>query len=64
MPIHQAADQDRRGADHIAWLESGYNVSSWSWTSRRPDGLSGALAGRPVRRLVVCHWPMRGPVFG
>jgi NAD+ synthase len=29
MPIHQAADQDQRGADHIAWLQSKYaNVSS------------------------------------
>ena len=29
MPIHQAADQDERGADHIDWLQSEFdNVSS------------------------------------
>ena len=44
MPIHQAVDQDQRGADHIAWLEShARHVSSCvvDLTSSF-DGLSGA----------------------
>ena len=46
MPIHQAVDQDQRGADHIAWLESTHaHVSSCvvDLTSSF-DGLSEALA--------------------
>jgi len=45
MPIHQAVDQDQRGADHIAWLESTHaHVSSCvvDLTSSF-DGLSEAL---------------------
>ena len=55
MPIHQAVDQDQRGADHIAWLESTHaHVSSCvvDLTSSF-DGLSEALeaSGRwPVWR--------------
>ena len=47
MPIHQAEDQDRRGAEHIAWLERECdNVTSLvvDLTSSF-DGLSAALAG-------------------
>ena len=46
MPIHQAADQDQRGADHIAWLESqhGHVTSCVVDLSASFDGLSEALA--------------------
>ena len=47
MPIHQAEDQDRRGADHMTWLEREFdNVTSLvvDLTSSF-DGLSEALAG-------------------
>ncbi len=46
MPIHQAADQDLRGAEHIAWLTSEFeNVTSMvvDLTSSF-DGLSEALS--------------------
>lgn len=46
MPIHQAVDQDQRGADHIAWLEAEFeNVQSLT-VDLTPsfDGLSEALA--------------------
>ena len=47
MPIHQAADQDRRGADHIAWLESEFDNVSSLVVDLTPSfaGLFGALAG-------------------
>jgi len=47
MPIHQAADQDQRGADHIAWLESEFDHVSSLVVDLTPsfDGLSDALAG-------------------
>ena len=46
MPIHQAADQDERGAHHIAWLEEHHeNVSSLEVNLTSPfDGLSLALS--------------------
>ena len=47
MPIHQAVDQDRRGADHIAWLESQHDNVSSIVVDLTPsfDGLSDALTG-------------------
>ena len=47
MPIHQAADQDQRGADHIAWLTSEYDNVSSLVVDLTPsfDGLSDALEG-------------------
>ena len=47
MPIHQAVDQDRRGADHIAWLTSEFDNVSSLVVDLTPsfDGLSDALAG-------------------
>ena len=47
MPIHQAADQDQRGAGHIAWLESEFENVSSLVVDLTPsfDGLSDALAG-------------------
>jgi NAD+ synthase len=46
MPIHQASDQDQRGADHIAWLASGFDNVSVLNVDLTPsfDGLSEALA--------------------
>jgi NAD+ synthase len=47
MPIHQAADQDQRGADHIAWLASEFDNVSSLVVDLTPsfDGLLDALAG-------------------
>lgn len=46
MPIHQAVDQDQRGADHIAWLEAEFNNVQALNVDLTPsfDGLSDALA--------------------
>ena len=46
MPIHQAVDQDERGAHHIAWLEEHHeNVSSIEVNLTLPfEGLSLALS--------------------
>jgi len=46
MPIHQAVDQDQRGADHIAWLESQHEhvTSCVVDLTASFDGLSDALA--------------------
>ena len=46
MPIHQAVDQDQRGADHIAWLEAEFNNVQSLNVDLTPsfDGLSDALA--------------------
>ena len=47
MPIHQAVDQDVRGANHIAWLEAKYDgvTSCVVDLSSSFDGLSAALSG-------------------
>lgn len=46
MPIHQAVDQDQRGADHISWLTSSHGHVSSSVVDLTPsfDGLSKALS--------------------
>ena len=60
MPIHQAADQDQRGADHIAWLESEFDNVSSLVVDLTPsfDGLSDALAaasGAPFGGLSLAN---------
>ena len=47
MPIHQAVDQDVRGANHMAWLEAKYDgvTSCVVDLSSSFDGLSAALSG-------------------
>jgi NAD+ synthase len=60
MPIHQAEDQDRRGANHIAWLTSTYaNVTALAVDLTSSfDGLSAALeqaSGAPYGSLSLAN---------
>ena len=60
MPIHQAPEQDRRGAEHIARLESRYgNVTSLVIDLTASfDGIASALeaaAGRPFGGLSLAN---------
>lgn len=60
MPIHQAADQDQRGADHIAWLKSQCSNVRVLNVDLTPsfDGLAEALAkatGAPFGGLSMAN---------
>jgi len=60
MPIHQAEDQDRRGAEHIEWLTSNYsNVTALAVDLTSPfEGLSLALeqsSGAPFGGLSLAN---------
>ena len=60
MPIHQAAEQDQRGADHIAWLESQFDNVTSLVVDLTPsfDGLSDALeaaSGGPYGGLSLAN---------